>query len=67
MHDVLDGFDLELWCIEQNAVSYMWQVVFSMFLFRVGLLTLMKMGALMDLARLCLSLPTMLKSSADVL
>ena len=38
-----------------------------MFLFSVELLTLEQMGSLVALAKLCPALPTMLKSSTDVL
>ena len=40
--------------------------IFYIFLFRVGLFTLMYMACLMALAILCLSLPMILKVSTDV-
>ena len=45
----------------------MWEAVLPMFLFRVGLLTLMNMASLMVLAILFSSLPRILKLSIDVI
>ena len=50
-----------------RTLCHMWGVIFPIFLFRVGLFTLMYMASLMVLAMLFYSLPIILKFSIDVL
>ena len=47
----------------QNFIPNMWQIVLQIYLFRVGLLTLLYISSFMAIAILCLYLPMILKLS----
>ena len=59
--------DIELWVIEQNPIPYMWQVILSYVPVKGRIVDPYHKGLFGGLARLCSSLPTMLKSSTNVL